>query len=238
MNKIENKDNMIKSVIDALPDRLFELIKDKKEETGLTQEKQADEMGISKGSLTKYVSGKAIPNADTIFTMAKYYDCSADYLLGLSNIPIANINDAEMSKQLGLSEIAIQTLKKWKKYITTGESITFIINYLFELDYMKYFLLSMHRVIYGDVKEFNLLTKQNKDYSCRDIYLVENQENKNENEILMECENYTDILDKEYINKVHELQLYDRIKKIKEIIISKIDKFPNKLKNFNIQGLK
>jgi len=211
MNKIENKDNKIKSVIDALPDRLFELIKDKKEEKGLTQEKQADEMGISKGSLTKYVSGKAIPNADTIFTMAKYYDCSADYLLGLSNIPIANINDAEMSRQLGLSEIAIQTLKKWKKYITTGESITFIINYLFELDYMKYFLLSMHRVIYGDIKEFN--------------YYIE-------------CENYTDKLDNEYINKVHELQLYDRIKQIKEKIISEIDKFPNRLKNFNIQGLK
>lgn len=231
-DELKNKTEYV--IKEALKERLPLLIEKRK----ITQEKQAEAMKMSKGSLSKYACGMAVPNSATILVMAKYYHCSTDFLLGLSKYPMPNINDAEMSKQLGLSEIAIQTLKKWSKYIPTGESITFMLNYLFDLNYMKYFLLSMHRVIYGDVKEFNLLTKQNKDYSCRDIYLVENQENKNENEILMECENYTDILDKEYINKVHELQLYDRIKKIKEIIISKIDKFPNKLKNFNIQGLK
>ena len=54
-------------------------------ENNITKYRLAKETGISKSVITDYCSGKVEPTADVIITVAKYFDVSADYLLGLSD---------------------------------------------------------------------------------------------------------------------------------------------------------
>ncbi len=54
-------------------------------ENNITKYRLAKETGISKSVITDYCSGKVQPTADVIITVAKYFDVSADYLLGLSD---------------------------------------------------------------------------------------------------------------------------------------------------------
>ena len=54
-------------------------------ENNITKYRLAKETGISKSVITEYCSGKVQPTADVIITVAKYFDVSADYLLGLSD---------------------------------------------------------------------------------------------------------------------------------------------------------
>lgn len=45
----------------------------------------AKELGISSGVLTKWKCGTSFPNGTILIDIAKYFDCSIDYLVGLSN---------------------------------------------------------------------------------------------------------------------------------------------------------
>lgn len=45
----------------------------------------AKAVGISSGTVNKWKNG-AIPNAEFLLKIAKHFDCSTDYLLGLSEI--------------------------------------------------------------------------------------------------------------------------------------------------------
>jgi len=49
------------------------------------QSQMADEIGVSRQSMSNYESGKNVPDLDTIAKIARYLDCSTDYLLGLTN---------------------------------------------------------------------------------------------------------------------------------------------------------
>lgn len=41
---------------------------------------------LSKQSITSYKSGSALPSIEVLYKLCQYLDCSADYLLGLSDI--------------------------------------------------------------------------------------------------------------------------------------------------------
>ncbi len=45
----------------------------------------AKELGISSAVLTKWKNGVSYPNGEYLIKIAKYFDCSIDYLVGLSN---------------------------------------------------------------------------------------------------------------------------------------------------------
>lgn len=51
-------------------------------EKGISQEKVKRDLSISGSVLYKWLSQKAQPNAQTLMILAKYFDCSVDYLLG------------------------------------------------------------------------------------------------------------------------------------------------------------
>lgn len=54
----------------------------------LTQDQAALALGFKDaGSYRKYESGKILPGADKIRTIADYYKVSADYLLGRTDTP-------------------------------------------------------------------------------------------------------------------------------------------------------
>lgn len=45
----------------------------------------AKELGISSAVLTKWKNGKSYPNGEFLIKIAQYFDCSIDYLVGLSD---------------------------------------------------------------------------------------------------------------------------------------------------------
>ena len=68
--------------------KLKELLKDKRYE-GKTKNEIAVEIGLAPSVLSKLRCEKSkAPSADTIFAIAKYFNVSADWLLGLNNFPI------------------------------------------------------------------------------------------------------------------------------------------------------
>lgn len=60
-----------------------------------TQKYVADKIGITEVSLSRYENGQRKPNLDIIYKIAKYYNVSADYLIGLDN----QISDYEILKR-------------------------------------------------------------------------------------------------------------------------------------------
>lgn len=70
--------------------------------------KDAEEIGISPSTLSEFLNGKRDINSDTLSKICKYYNVSADYVLGLSEISIPDIEMQSVSKITGLSENAIE----------------------------------------------------------------------------------------------------------------------------------
>ena len=64
----------------------------------------AEELGISSSVLTKWKNGISYPNGKILINIAKYFDCSVDYLVGLSDCPKSyneiTSNDIEILKKL------------------------------------------------------------------------------------------------------------------------------------------
>ena len=52
----------------------------------------AKELGISSGTISKWKSTGTLPGGETIIMLSQYFGCSADYLLGLSQV-ISSRND-------------------------------------------------------------------------------------------------------------------------------------------------
>ncbi len=66
-----------------MPDltNLFNLLEEDGAATGLSKA-----TGISSGNICDWKSGRSKPNAETLVKVADYFSCSADYLLGRTNI--------------------------------------------------------------------------------------------------------------------------------------------------------
>ena len=67
-------------------DNLFLRIK----ELNLTAKKLSNDTGISTGNIRDWKSGRSMPTAIKLDTLADYLDCSVDYLLGRTDNPEVN----------------------------------------------------------------------------------------------------------------------------------------------------
>ena len=73
---------------DVFTDRLKQSIN----ERGLTQRMLATLIGTTEQSVSRWANGNRTPNADMLYRMCKALDVSADYLLGLSNEKVNNMD--------------------------------------------------------------------------------------------------------------------------------------------------
>lgn len=72
-----------------------------------TQKALAEAIGIRPQTISLYMDGSTKPTADNLFKIAQFFDVSVDYLLtGVS------AENAELHKQLGLSEGAVSLIKR------------------------------------------------------------------------------------------------------------------------------
>ena len=62
---------------------ITENLKKEIEQSGLKKSEIADSVGISRASLSQYLSGRAQPTLATLAKLCKVLDCSADDILGL-----------------------------------------------------------------------------------------------------------------------------------------------------------
>lgn len=51
----------------------------------MTQTELSNKIGVNKSTVSRYISGKAIPGIDDLIKIAKILEVSSDYLLGLNN---------------------------------------------------------------------------------------------------------------------------------------------------------
>ena len=67
--------------METFQSRLIEL----RLEKGLSQVQLAKATGLSSGAISYWEAGKRAPTAPTIIILAKYFNVSSDYLLGLTD---------------------------------------------------------------------------------------------------------------------------------------------------------
>lgn len=70
----------------------------------------AKEFGASRQTVSKWLSGDSIPNIDALVKMAKLYNVSTDYLLGVSDTMSADVSVKAATEYTGLSEAAVEQL--------------------------------------------------------------------------------------------------------------------------------
>lgn len=79
------------------------------EENGLSQNRLAKILGISRQAISSYALGASLPDSEKITTIAKYFKVSTDYLLGISNY--RRQENKNIGEVTGLSEKSIMCLK-------------------------------------------------------------------------------------------------------------------------------
>lgn len=80
------------------------------ENGGVTQQKLAAAIGTTRQAVAQYADGLVLPNIEKLYKMAKFFNVSADYLLGISDIQTQDNEIRDIHTTLGLSEQAIDTL--------------------------------------------------------------------------------------------------------------------------------
>lgn len=70
-------------------ERLYDLRKEK----GLTQEALAKHLALTKYTISSYEKDKSAPNDEIKVNIAKFFDVSLDYLLGLIDQPVSYKRD-------------------------------------------------------------------------------------------------------------------------------------------------
>ena len=88
------------------PSRLREL----RNKLGVSQDKMAQALGVSKSTLGLYETGDTLPDARTLRDIAVYFNVSADWLLGLTDTRSADIEVKQICKKTGLSEGAVASV--------------------------------------------------------------------------------------------------------------------------------
>ena len=61
-----------------------EILRELRTDKRLTQPQLAKEIGVSKGIISCWETGMSEPTASNIIKLAKFFDVTTDYLLGLS----------------------------------------------------------------------------------------------------------------------------------------------------------
>lgn len=91
-------------------ERLRKLI-DEKANMGIPREKIAEEFGCDTSTITKHYNDNSPVDVEFLYKYAKYFNVSADYLLGFSDVKSADPDDRAICEKIGCSEDTYIALK-------------------------------------------------------------------------------------------------------------------------------
>lgn len=97
----------------VFPSRLSELMRDQK----VSQEKLANALGVKRQTVSLYKTGQSSPNADQLCKIARFFNISADWLLGLSEAKSPDSDIQRICQQTGISEDIV----KWLQIVSKGQ---------------------------------------------------------------------------------------------------------------------
>lgn len=75
----------------ALSEKLYVLRK----KGNLSQEQLAEQLGVSRQAISKWESGKAVPESETLISISKYFGVTLDYLMKENDSPSEVVTDRE-----------------------------------------------------------------------------------------------------------------------------------------------
>jgi transcriptional regulator with XRE-family HTH domain len=78
---------------------LSKRIKNLRERHGYTQQEFADAIGATQSLVGRWEAGKVIPSAEYIGKIASAFNVTSDYLLGLVDVPTAQIQFDDLSDE-------------------------------------------------------------------------------------------------------------------------------------------
>lgn len=84
-------------------------LRELREEAGQTQQEIADLLGVERKTYVNWESGRVAIPSNRAYTLAHYYNCSIDYLFGLS--AYRTVDAAAVAEITGLSDSAVEILK-------------------------------------------------------------------------------------------------------------------------------
>lgn len=124
-------------------ERVGEKIRKLREETSTPQQKIADLLGVTRQSLSLYEKGERTINVEALGKLAEFFNVSADYLLGLSDVKSTEQDMKTACAVTGLSEDALERIHEFTKpelrnffnAIVCTEEFTDILNCF--LDYLQ-----------------------------------------------------------------------------------------------------
>ena len=91
------------------------------EERHTTQQELAENTGCSRQAIAQYADGSNAPNIDKLVSIAKYFDVSLDYMVGLSDVPTADKDVQFVCEYTGFTQEAIKELQSEKEFIKRSE---------------------------------------------------------------------------------------------------------------------
>ena len=108
---------------------------------GLKQIKVAMDLGTTQETISSYETGRVFPNIDMLIALAKYYNTSIDYLLGLTkyDIPTNDIKPNNITDDDFMLLTKINKLSSINKAKAEDNIIILKIYYLFYMLIKLYF---------------------------------------------------------------------------------------------------
>ena len=91
---------------EVFPTRLRELMR----ETGTTQKKLAETVGVRPQTISLYATGQNYPDVNGMRKIVEYFGVCSDYLLGLSNAPTNDTSERAIVGTLGVDYQAVRYL--------------------------------------------------------------------------------------------------------------------------------
>ncbi|WP_294366278.1 helix-turn-helix transcriptional regulator [uncultured Ruminococcus sp.] len=92
-------------------EQVGEKIRKLREETSTPQQKIADLLGVTRQSLSLYEKGERTINVEALGKLAEFFNVSADYLLGLSDVRSVEQDMQTACEVTGLTEKAIENIQ-------------------------------------------------------------------------------------------------------------------------------
>lgn len=112
-------------------------LKEARKKHGYTQVSLAEALGVSKGSIAMWETGKRNPEFDTLEELLSLLDVSYDYLTGKTDEEGHNTPSEESLKQIAVWTIADDTYDNIKKYLALDVYGASAINDLIATEYKR-----------------------------------------------------------------------------------------------------
>ena len=127
-------------------------IKQLREEKGLSQAELANAIQIAQSSIGNYERELRAPDSETILALAKYFNVTSDYLLGLADDPQKQPSATE---ELGLSYDAVERLIAWNTRYPNGNEALSTLSRLITYSEFFHVLYSISLLLENASNEFN-----------------------------------------------------------------------------------